>query len=44
MQCVTKECGIAMENVRLFSSERTKGYLERRDLTVLMTQKAEGFT
>ena len=21
-----KECGIAMENVRLFSSERTKGY------------------
>lgn len=26
MQCVPKECGIAMENVRLFSSERTKGY------------------
>lgn len=39
-----KECGIAMENVRLFSSERTKGYLVPKDLTVLMTLEAEEFT
>lgn len=39
-----KECGIAMENVRLFPLSARKDILERRDLTVLMTQKAEGFT